>query len=148
VINGSPIDFAHLFRMSDDTGLLEHARGAIPRREHGYCLDDVARGMVVLGREPDPSPEMVRLTGCYLTFAAHAQSETGAFHNRLNYDRRWTDAPATGDWWGRALWGFATIASRSGLPWLQEQAMAGFDLGAKHRSQPSRAMAFAALVAG
>ena len=48
-----PLRFDHLLRLSDDVGLLEHARGAIPRRIHGYCTDDVARGLVVLGREPD-----------------------------------------------------------------------------------------------
>ena len=47
--------FAHLTRLSDDTGLFEHARHAIVRREHGYCTDDVARGLVVASREPDPT---------------------------------------------------------------------------------------------
>lgn len=144
----SAIDFAHLLRMSDNTGLLEHARGATPRREHGYCLDDVARGLVVLGREPDLSPTMLRLTQCYLTFTTHAQSGSGTFHNRLSYDRRWTDTPDTGDWWGRALWGLGTVAARSPLNWLREEAMDRFDLGATQRSRYPRSMAFAALGAG
>ena len=44
--------FQHLQRMTDDVGLLEHAKGIVPRYEHGYCLDDVARGLVVVCREP------------------------------------------------------------------------------------------------
>jgi hypothetical protein len=137
--------FDHLRRMSDDTGLLQHARGAIPRREHGYCLDDVARGMVVLGREPNPPVELRRLLECYLAFTTQAQSGTGAFRNRLGYDRRWQDAPATGDWWGRALWGLGTVAARSEAGWLRDDALACFELGALQRSPAPRARAFAAL---
>ena len=46
--------FDHLERLTDDRGLFEHARLAVPRREHGYCVDDVARGLVVVCREPRP----------------------------------------------------------------------------------------------
>jgi hypothetical protein len=139
------VDLAHLHRMSDDTGLLEHARGANPRREHGYCLDDVARGLVVLGREPELAPAAATLLQVYLAFTAHAQGADGSFRNRLGYDRRWTDAPTTGDWWGRALWGLGTVAARSGTPWHREEAMECFDLGAVRRSPHPRSMAFAAL---
>lgn len=138
-------NFDHLFRMSDDTGLFEHARGSIPRRSHGYCLDDVARGLVVLGREPDPSPEMYQLTERYLAFTAHAQDDTGAFHNRLGYDRRWEDTAETGDWWGRALWGLGTVAARSPRPQLRHEALVCFEAGVPLRSHWPRAMAFAAL---
>jgi hypothetical protein len=137
--------FDHVLRLSDDTGLLEHARGAIPRREHGYCLDDVARGLVVLGREPEPSAELRRLTERYLAFVTQAQSGTGAFRNRLGYDRRWQDAPSTGDWWGRAVWGLGTLAARSTVPWLRDEALACFELAATQRSTAPRARAFAAL---
>jgi len=137
--------FDHLLRLSDDVGLLEHARGAIPRREHGYCTDDVARGLVVLGREPDPSVDQRRLIERYLGFVTHAQGDTGEFRNRLGYDRRWQDAPGTGDWWGRALWGLGTVAARGTVPWVREAALACFDRGATQRSEWPRAMAFAAL---
>ena len=98
------ISFAHLLRMSDDTGLLEHARGAIPRRRCGYCVDDVARGLVVVSREEDPAPEVAALGERYLAFLSHALAPDGTCHNRFSYDRRWEDEPGNGDWWGRALW--------------------------------------------
>jgi hypothetical protein len=56
-----PATFAHLARLTDDTGLFEHARHATARREHGYCTDDVARGLVVTSRETAPSAEVLRL---------------------------------------------------------------------------------------
>ncbi|MGX6600840.1 glycosyltransferase [Micromonosporaceae bacterium Da 78-11] len=138
-------DFGHLLRMSDDTGLFEHARHAIARREHGYCTDDVARGLVVISREPEPTPELIRLAERYLAFLTHAQGDDGAFRNRLSYDRRWRDQPGLGDWWGRALWGLGTAAARSPVTWIRDEALFAFERGAVRRSPAPHAMAFAGL---
>ena len=137
--------FAHLIRLTDDTGLFEHARHAIARRAHGYCTDDVARGLVVTSREPDPPPPVIRLAECYLAFLTHAQDDEGAFHNRLGHDRRWSDQPGLGDWWGRALWGLGTAAARSPVEWIRDEAFVAFTAGATRRSPAPRAMVFAGL---
>ncbi len=137
--------FAHLSRLSDDTGLFEHARHAIARREHGYCTDDVARGLVVTSRQPEPTEEVLRLAERYLAFLTHAQDASGAFHNRLGHDRRWTDQPGLGDWWGRALWGLGTAAARSPAAWIREEALVAFSRGATRRSPAPHTMAFAGL---
>jgi len=137
--------FRHLRRMSDSTGLLEHARGPIPLREHGYCVDDVSRGLLIVCREPDPDGALTDLADIYLTFLAHAQNDEGAFHNRLGYDRVWHDTPELRDWWGRALWGLGTAASRGPTPWIRQVALECFEAGAIRRSPFSRSMAFAAL---
>jgi hypothetical protein len=137
--------FTHLARLSDDTGLFEHARHATVRREHGYCTDDVARGLVVTSREPEPSPQVLGLAECYLGFLTHAQDARGAFHNRLGHDRRWSDEPGLGDWWGRALWGLGTAVARSPAAWIRDEALVAFALGALRRSPHPRAMAFAGL---
>ncbi len=125
--------FAQLSRLTDDVGLLEHAKHSIARREHGYCTDDVARGLVVVSREPKPTLELHRLSGCYLGFLMHAQDKTGAFHNRFGYDRRWADEAGMGDWWGRALWGLGTAAAGNGAEWIRVAARAAFDRGANQR---------------
>jgi hypothetical protein len=135
----------HLTRLSDDTGLLEHARNAIPRREHGYCVDDVSRGLLVASREPRPNAQVVALAERYLGFLTHAQDADGGFRNRLSYDRRWLDEPSLGDWWGRALWGLGTAAARSPVPWIRREALNAFRQGAHRRSPWPRAMAFAGL---
>jgi hypothetical protein len=137
--------FTHLARLTDDTGLFEHARHAIVRREHGYCTDDVARGLVVTSRQRDPAPTVLRLAEGYLTFLTHAQDGSGAFRNRLGYDRRWADQPTLGDWWGRALWGLGTAAACSPAAWIREEALVAFTLGAVRRSPAPHAMAFAGL---
>jgi hypothetical protein len=137
--------FKHLLRMSDDTGLFEHARHAVVRREHGYCTDDVARGLIVVSREPRPAHQLTRLTECYLAFLTHAQDRSGAFRNRLTFDRRWSDLPGVGDWWGRAMWGLGTAAARNAIPWIRDEALHAFVRGAEQRSPHPRAMAFAGL---
>lgn len=140
--------FRHLERLSDDTGLFEHARHAVVRRQHGYCTDDVARGLVVTSREPEPSPEVGRLAECYLAFLTHAQDGSGAFHNRLSHDRRWTDEPGLGDWWGRALWGLGVASVHAPTSGLRSQALAAFRTAAQGRSPHLKATAFAGLGAG
>jgi hypothetical protein len=137
--------FEHLLRLSDDTGVLEHARGAVPRRQSGYCTDDVARALVVISRQPSPPPEVAALGERCLAFLVHAQAGDGASHNRLGYDRRWEDQPGLGDWWGRSLWGSGTAAARGPSARFRADALSHFEAGAVCRSSSPRAMAFAAL---
>lgn len=137
--------FAHLRRLSDDTGLFEHAHGSVPLREHGYCVDDVARGLVVVCREPMPSAALITLAGQYLAFLVHAQSVDGTFHNRLGYDRRWLDGPETGDRWGRAIWGLGTAVVRAPEQWIRDDSFRCFEMAIRHRIRWPRAMAFAGL---
>ena len=137
--------FEHLLRLSDDTGVLEHARGAVPRRRSGYCTDDVARALVVISRQPSPPAEVTALGERCLAFLVHAQATDGASHNRLGYDRRWEDQPGLGDWWGRSLWGSGTAAARGRSARFRADALVHFEAGAACRSPSPRAMAFAAL---
>ena len=137
--------FDHLLRLSDETGVLEHARGAVPRRQYGYCTDDVARALVVISRQPSPPAEVFALGERCLAFLVHAQSGDGASHNRLGYDRRWEDEPGLGDCWGRSLWGSGTAAARGRSARFRADALLHFEAGAVCRPASPRAMAFAAL---
>jgi hypothetical protein len=137
--------FDHLERLTDDRGLFEHARHTVPRREHGYCVDDVARGLVVVCREPRPGPAVRRLARCYLAFVLDALDPTGACHNRMAVDGKWCDEAAAGDWWGRALWGLGVAATSAQTPGMRARALVGFRIAAQCRSRYVRSMAFAAL---
>ena len=137
--------FRHLQRLTDAVGLLEHAEGIVPRHEHGYCVDDAARGLVVVCREPSPSPEIITLGRRYLYFLAQAQAPDGRCRNRLGYDRRWRDQPGTEDCWGRALWGLGTAAARGPTPGIREESLSRFDRGTRVSSPWPHAIAFAAL---
>jgi hypothetical protein len=137
--------FRHLLRLTDDVGLLEHAEGIVPRYEHGYCVDDVGRGLVVVCREPSPSQEVITLGRRYLHFLSQAQAPDGKVRNRLSYDRRWLDQPGTEDCWGRCLWGLGTAAARGPTLGIREESLSRFDRSAQNSSPWPHAMAFAAL---
>jgi hypothetical protein len=136
--------FDHLERLTDDRGVFEHALFTVPRREHGYCVDDAARGLVVACREPGPGPGR-RLARRYLAFVLDALDPAGACHNRMAADGQWRDETAVGDWWGRALWGLGVAAASAQTPGMRAQALGGFRLAAQCRSPYVRPMAFGAL---
>jgi hypothetical protein len=135
--------FHHLRQLTDGGGLYEHADGTVPRREHGYCVDDVARGLVVVCREPDPSGELADLRAGYLDFLEAAESD-GQFRNRRGTDLGWRSEPCLEDCWGRAVWGLGTAVARADA-YLQDRALALFDRAVSWQSPWLRATAFAGL---
>ena len=142
------VSFEHLYRMSDSVGLFEHAKLSEPRREHAYCVDDVARGLVVAMRVGRPTAALIALTDVYLRFVLEAQTAEGLLHNRRALDRRWEDEAGVEDCWGRALWGLGATVAGGPAPARDSQrarALAGFELSAARRSPDSRSMAFGAL---
>ena len=139
------VPFQHVLRLTDDVAIFEHASGWVPRRHLGYCVDDVARALVVVTREPDPSPSISDVTRRYLEFIANAQAPDGRCHNRFGVDRRWYDKPGVEDCWGRALWGLGTAAARAPDSEVRQLATDLFSRSAGQRSPHRRSMAFAAL---
>jgi hypothetical protein len=140
--------FDHLHRLTDGRGLFEHAQYGTPRPEHGYCLDDVARALVVICREPQPSQALQALARHYLDFTLSAIEVDGSCHNRMSIDGSWSDDAGLDDCWGRALWGLGVAAASAPTQAMQARALLGFRAAARARSPHPRAMAFAALGAG
>lgn len=136
--------FDHLHRLTDRLGLYEHARDDVPRREHGYCVDDAARALVVVMREPEPGPRLSALAEQYLAFCLSAQRPDGSSHNRRDCAGRWVDRPGLGDWWGRSVWALGCVAARGREP-LRARAEAGLRIALQRRSPDRRGLAFAAL---
>jgi hypothetical protein len=137
--------FGHLQRLTDNIGLLRDTEGVVPLHGHGYYVDDVARGLLVVCREPSPSQDLVVLGRRYLYFLAQAQALGGKFRNHLGYDRRWHDQPGTEDSWGCALWALGTAAAQGPTTGIREESLTRFSRGARVSSVLPRAMAFAAL---
>jgi hypothetical protein len=137
--------FAHLQRLTDNIGLLQHADGVVPLHGRGYRVEDIARGLLVVCREPSPSQELVVLGRRYLYFLAQAQALGGKFRNELGYDRRWHDDPGTEDGWGCALWALGTAAMRGPTAGIREESLTRFNRGSRVTSTSARAMAYAAL---
>jgi hypothetical protein len=137
--------FEHLLRMTDRFGTYEHADGTVPRPEHGYCTDDMARVLVVTSREPSPSPLVSDLARQALRFVADAQGPSGDCRNRRDRRGEWHGPYEVGDPWGRSLWGLGTAAARHPRELVRQLALGCFERGAQQRSASPRSMAFAAL---
>lgn len=137
--------FAHLSALTDDRGIFEHAEFETPRREHGYCVDDVARALIVVSREPDQTPTLARLAETYLRFLENALETDGRFHNRMAESGALTDAPGTGDWWGRGIWSLGELYSLTRSTDHRRRAARAFALASTPRSTDLRAMVFAGL---
>ena len=137
--------FGHVLSMTDEIGMFEHADHARPRREHGYCTDDMARLLIVAVREPARSQAVRELGRTAFRFVASSQSTTGRTRNRRDAGGRWQGRPGVDDCWGRSIWAFGTAARRAPEEWMRSGAVSYFNHGVKQRSPHRRAMAFAAL---
>ncbi|MDM7855817.1 glycosyltransferase [Cellulomonas alba] len=140
-----PLPLQHLLRLTTPDGLYEHALGTAPRVANGMCVDDVARGLVVMARVAEPTPTTRALTTTYLRFLRDGQRADGRTHNRRTADGAWVDAPSTGDHWGRAIWALGTAAAHVDDEALAADARRGATVAMGARSAYPRAMAYAAL---
>ena len=137
--------FDHLARLTAPTGLFEHALLGSPRVEHGHCLDDVARALVVTSRQPDATAQVRSLAAGYLDFTLRAQHPDGAFRNRRRADGVWTDLPGVGDPWGRALWALGTVTATAPDDDVRTVAANAASRGLRLRSPWWHATAYAVL---
>ena len=80
----------HVLRMTDDTGIIQHAIFSVPARQSGYCVDDNARALIVALRahRVNESPETASLITKYLSYLELSQSENGHFRNFMDYTRQ------------------------------------------------------------
>ncbi|MDZ7617148.1 MAG: glycosyltransferase [Patescibacteria group bacterium] len=111
----TPIVMSHLDRMTDSTGLVQHAIYSVPRRESGYTTDDNARALrlcVRLWHRHRTEPMLKRVT-TYLGFLEFARGIGRGFHNFLGYDRHWLDAEGCGDCQGQAVRALAEVLGSS-----------------------------------
>lgn len=99
--------YDHLFRMTDDVGLVQHAVFSTPDRRHGYAADDQARALIVTAMAWSlfQDEQVLPYYHVYLSYVHHAQSESaGKCHNFMSFDRRWLDDEGSDDCQGRVLW--------------------------------------------
>ena len=109
-----PVKLDFIISLTDDTGLLQHAKFGTPRREEGYTTDDNTRALIALTKyfQANGSSEIVdTLIDTYLSFVLHMQRKDGKMHNLLSYDRRFMDYEGSEDCMGRTLWSCGFIMS-------------------------------------
>jgi hypothetical protein len=105
------IALGHLDRMTDSTGLIQHAIYSIPRRESGYTIDDNARALSLCVRlwRRRPEERMLSRVTVYLSLLEYARRPGGGFHNLMSYQRQWLDTDNSGDCQGQAVRALAEV---------------------------------------
>ena len=111
----------HLVRMTDSTGIFQHASYTIPNFAEGYCTDDNARALLLTvlleqlgpGSAADPSARR-RPTRRSCNYAF--DRDRSRFRNFMSFDRRWLEEVGSEDCQGRALWALGACVHRSQRP--------------------------------
>ncbi|MFQ5889652.1 MAG: glycosyltransferase [Gemmatimonadota bacterium] len=116
-----PTNLGHLARLTDSTGLIQHAVFDVPNYQEGYTTDDNARALIVavlleeFGRsEEAPVFEPGSRYLAFLWYAFH--HGTRRFRNVLAFDRSWREEIGSEDSHGRALWALGVVLGRSRHP--------------------------------
>ncbi len=110
-------DDAHVFRMTDDTGMFQHTKYTVPDPTHGYTTDDNARALIMatLLFETFGCPKYLDLAYRYMRFLLYAWDGKW-FRNFMDYDRRFGEEKGSEDCFGRCLWSLGHVSACSALP--------------------------------
>lgn len=108
------VKLSHLIDLTDDTGVIQHAKHGMPNRFTGYCVDDNARALIAISScaHKKNSDKYNGLMKTYLSFLHYAQHKDGFFHNFMAYDKRFLDDKGSEDSFGRALWSVGFILDK------------------------------------
>lgn len=101
-----PLKLDHVARLTDSTGIYQHATFGIPNYHEGYCLDDNARAllMALMAYRRMKDDTALRFIPIYLAYIHYAQNDDGTFRNFMSFDRRFLDEVGSEDAFGRAIW--------------------------------------------
>lgn len=115
---GKVIKDDYIFKLTDDTGMLQHSKYGIPDPRHGYTTDDNARALIMAlmlyGRYG--KKKYLDLIYRYASFLLNAQNENGKFKNFMSYDRRWLEDEGSEDCFGRCIWALGFAVSNKNTP--------------------------------
>jgi len=138
----------HMNKLTDSTGLFQHAKFTIPNRKDGYCTDDNARAVIAMTKyyTQYPESEALQLFDVYLSFVLHAQNSDGSIRNFMNFDRTWLMNEPANDAFGRVLWAFGTVMAKPPYSACLSLIKDCFDRSVEHvgRQHP-RGMAYSIL---
>lgn len=142
-------DISAVARLSDGTGMLQHSIFSVPDRNHGYCLDDNARALILMTQIEQLNPVLRdRWTATYASFVQDAWNEDAQrFRNFMRYDRSWCEDVGSEDSFGRAVWALGVTARDADAQQYRDWAAHMLDkcLGAAAALQSPRAQGFVML---
>ncbi len=120
-----PLDLAAVERMTDGVGMLQHGIYHVPDRNHGYCIDDNARGLILACRAgADLRHRAEPLATTYAAFMQHAWNpDSRRFRNFMGYNRDWLESEGSDDSNGRAVWALGVAAAEAPTQALRQWAI-------------------------
>ncbi|HEY0630403.1 MAG TPA: glycosyltransferase family 4 protein, partial [Sphingomicrobium sp.] len=133
-------------RMSDAVGIIQHAVYSVPDRNHGYCIDDNARALMMMVRRGEDR-RAATLAPSYAAFLQHGwNADRRRFRNFMGYDRHWLEECGSEDSNGRTIWALGLTAAQAPWPSIRGWARKLFDecLPVAAELTAPRARAFAA----
>ena len=106
---------AHIQRLTDDTGIVQHAKYGIPNLKEGYCLDDNARALIltILAYQQNKSKIALELLPIYLSYIQYMQCDDGNFRNFLSFKREYLDEVGSEDSFGRTIWALGYLINNA-----------------------------------
>ncbi len=124
----------HVIRLTDDTGIVQHARYGIPNLKEGYCLDDNARAllMALMAYRQNKNKDALRYIPVFLSYIQYMQTEKGSFHNFLSFSRNFLDDEGSDDSFGRTIWALCYLLLRSPSTSYREFGREIFNNSIKH----------------
>ncbi len=101
-----PFSLVHINRLTDDTGIIQHAKFGIPNLKEGYCLDDNSRAllMVLMAYRQMKDMRALKLSPVFLSYIHYMQNTDGTFRNFLSFSRVFLDEVGSEDSFGRTIW--------------------------------------------
>lgn len=108
-------NLSHVKRLTDDTGIVQHAKYGIPNLKEGYCLDDNSRAllMALMAYRQNKDQEALELIPIYLSFIHYMQRDNGNFGNFLSFSRQFLDVYGSADSFGRTIWALGYLISHA-----------------------------------
>ncbi len=110
-----PFSLDHIKRLTDDTGIIQHAKFGIPNLKEGYCLDDNARAllMVLMAYRQTKDERALNLAPIYLSYVHYMQNKDGTFRNFLSFSRNFLDETGSEDSFGRTIWALGYLLANA-----------------------------------
>lgn len=129
-----PFDLSHVFRLTDSTGIIQHAKYGIPNFKEGYCLDDNARALIliVMTYQRYKSPQVLERLPVYLSYINYMQRKDGLFRNLLNFRKEFLEHIGSEDAFGRTIWGLGVLIQHAPNSAYREAALEVFYRAVPH----------------
>lgn len=103
----------HVCRLTDDCGIIQHAKFWFPDYATGYCVDDNSRALIVACRhyrlfnDTEAHELMVR----YLAFLYYVLRPDGKVRNFIDYSRAFLEDEGSPDSLGRTVWALGHVST-------------------------------------